>query len=136
MSNETPNTEHYNGPACCWRMHGPRLSCGCECHQAKMNETPNTEREAATEKIYEQVLLHASEHDLEPDRAVAIAVDLGYSAGRAASTADVLGTAIDRVKAMRLNYAGGHIKQKQVLAILEDLKNANHLYSNRAIAVL
>lgn len=86
-----------------------------------MNKTPSTEREAAIEAIFEKVLDIASEREMQPHAAIGMAVDLGYSAGRAASTADVLERAVERVKALFVYYHD-LITPAEVLEILEELK--------------
>lgn len=46
--------------------------------QVDRNAMVEAERDRITEQIYEEVLLYASEHDLEPSQAVAMAVDRAY----------------------------------------------------------
>ncbi len=61
----TETVAFNNAPACCWRMHGPRLSCACLCHRPKETPTPET-HEAAT----------AREAELKPCIGCGLAIDL------------------------------------------------------------
>lgn len=41
--NQKPTTTNWGAPTCCWRMHGPRLICGCECHRAAQEGVQETD---------------------------------------------------------------------------------------------